>query len=373
MAYKEFTAHDTLVAALQSQRDIKVMPHAYGIETSFEAEFGSGGRVVTYNAEYDALPGLGHACGHNLIATSSLGAFLAVVDALKESDRPGRVRLLGTPAEEDIGGKIRLIEEGAYKDVNACLIMHPTSSSVYPEGVLGDAYDRTLAITAFKVTFRGKPAHAALAPWEGVNALDAAVAGYTSIGVLRQQIRPDERIHGIIKEGGAAANIIPDKAVLEFGVRAPTLVRAKALEARAWSCFKGAAEATGCEINILPLGAYADLRPNFPICQAFQDAMVGSGYQVQNNTTRATTPASTDQGNVSYECPSWQGIFGIPSNGAFPHTTGFAGGAGSEASFERCLLNIEGMAAVGYRVLSDDQFAEEVKKNFETQKWDQER
>ncbi|KAL5316894.1 hypothetical protein ACEPPN_015946 [Leptodophora sp. 'Broadleaf-Isolate-01'] len=228
--YKEFTAHNTLVAALQSQRDIKVAPYAYGIETSFETEYGASGRVVTYNAEYDALPRLGHACGHNLIARSSQGAFLAVVDALKESGKLGRVRLLGTSAKEDIGGKIK---KGAYKDVNAYLMIHPTSSSVYPEGVLGDAYDKTLAITAFKVTFRSKPAHAALAPWDGVNALDAAVAGYTSFGILIQQIRLDESIHGSIKEGGAAANIIPDKAVLEFGVRAPTLARAKALEERA--------------------------------------------------------------------------------------------------------------------------------------------
>ncbi|KAH9221411.1 hypothetical protein DL95DRAFT_403237 [Leptodontidium sp. 2 PMI_412] len=297
-------------------------PHAYGIETSFETEYGASGRVVTYKAEYDALPRLGHACGHNLIAPSSVGAFLAVVDALKESGNPGRVRLLGTPAKEDIREKIKLVEKGAYKDVNAYLMIHPTSSSVYPEGVLGDAYDRTLAITAFRVTFRGKPAHAALAPWDGVNTLDAAIAGYTSFGILIQQIRPDERIHGSVKK-------VEQQQIL-FQTRL------------CWSS-EGAAVATGCEVDFLPLGAYADLRPHFPICQAFQDAMVRFGYQVQNNTTRVTTPASTDQGNVSYECPSWQGIFGIPSNGAFPHTVGFPGGARPEASFEGCLLNIEGM------------------------------
>lgn len=349
-------------------KGITVTPHAYGIQTAFEAEFGLGGRVLTFNAEYDALPDLGHACGHNLIATSSLGAFLAVVDALKRSSKPGRVRILGTPAEESIGGKIKLIEAGAYKDVEACMMMHPTSQSVYPKGVLGDAYDRTLAISGFKVTFRGKAAHAAVVPWEGVNALDGAVAGYISVAALRQQIRPDERVHVIITEGGLATNIIPEKAVLEFGVRAPTLAKATALEERVLRCFKGAAEASGCGIEIELLGAYADLRTNIPICRAFQDAMRGLDHEVQCNIGREITPASTDQGNVSYECPSWQGIFGIPSeNGVFPHTEGFAKSAGTVASFDRCLLSCEGMATVGYRFLTDDNFADEVKRDFQNQ------
>lgn len=354
------------MVALQGE-GIKVSPHAYNIETSFEAEFGSGGRVLTFNAEYDALPEIGHGCGHNLIATSSLGAFLAVVDALKQSGKPGRVRLLGTPAEEDIGGKIKLIEKGAYKDVDACMMMHPTSQSVWPENVLGDAFDKTLAISGFSVTFRGRPAHAAIAPWEGVNALDAAVTGYTGVAALRQQIRPGERIHVIITEGGTATNIIPDKAVLKFDVRAPTLARAQALEERVRRCFKGAAEASGCGIEIEALGTYADLRTNLPICQAFQDAMSGLGLEVQNNISRDTTPASTDQGNVSYECPSWHGVFGIPSEGSFPHTEGFAKGAGTATSFDRCLLSCEGMAIAGYRFLTDDDLAKEVKKYFQDQ------
>lgn len=354
---------------MQSLQDkgVRIVPHAYGIETSFEAEYGAGGRVLTINAEYDALPGLGHACGHNLIATTSLGAFLAIVDALKSSGKPGRVRLLGTPAEEAIGGKIKLIENGAYKDVDACLMMHPTAQNHYPENVLGDAYDRTLAISGFKVTFRGKAAHAALAPWEGINALDAAVAGYSSISALRQQIRPDERIHGIIQEGGLRANVIPDKTVLEYGVRAGTMERALELQKKCFGCFKGAAEATGCEVEIEVLGAYADLRPSLPICAAFQKAMADIGHTVQNNTTRTTSPASTDQGNVSYECPSWQGIFGIPSeNGAYPHTEGFAKGAGKLASFDRSLLSCEGMAVTGYRFLIDDDLAKDVKDFFDS-------
>ncbi|KAJ9150388.1 Peptidase M20 domain-containing protein 2 [Pleurostoma richardsiae] len=366
-AFQEFVAHDAIVEALQSE-GIKVTPHAYDVQTAFEAEYGSGGRVLTFNAEYDALPEIGHGCGHNLIATTSLGAFLSVMDALKDSGNPGRVRLLGTPAEEAHGGKITLIEKGAYKDVDACMMMHPTAQSVFREDVLGDAYDRTLAISGFKVTFHGKAAHAALAPWEGINALDAAVAGYNNISVLRQQVRPDERIHGIIVEGGSRPNVIPDKAVLEYNVRAPTLARAQALQERAVRCFRGAAEATGCELETKVLGAYADLRASVPICRAFQKAIGDLGYKVLCDTNREITPASTDQGNVSYECPSWQGLFGILSDdGAWPHTEGFARAAGKAASFERSLISCEGMAITGYRFLTDDDLALEVKEYFQKQ------
>ncbi|EPE05644.1 metal-dependent amidase aminoacylase carboxypeptidase [Ophiostoma piceae UAMH 11346] len=369
IAYEEFAAHDNLVAVLSTIEGVRVTPHAYGLETAFEAEFGSGGRVLTFNAEYDALPGMGHACGHNLIATVGLSSFMAVVDTLKQTGAPGRVRLLGTPAEETTGGKIKLIAAGAYKDVDACLMMHPTTQAVYgPESVYGDAFDRTLAITGFAVRFKGKSAHAAIAPWDGINALDAAVAGYTAVSVLRQQIRPDERIHGIITDGGSRPNVIPETSRLEYGVRAPSLVRAQELQKRAIKCFEGAAESTGCSIEIEELGYYADLRASIPICNAFVKAMGDLGREVQCNVDR-TTPASTDQGNVSYECPSWHGIFGIPSEeGAYPHTASFATGAGLRRSFDRALENSEGMAQVGYRFLVEDKLAADVKACFEAQK-----
>ena len=141
--------------------------HAYGFETSFKAEFGCGGRVLTFHAEYDAPPGMGHTCSHNLIATVSLSSFLVVVDTLNQTSALGRVQLLGTPAEETTGGKIKLVAAGAYKDVDVCLMMHPTAQATYgPESVYGDAFDRILAITGFAVRFKGKLAHAANAPWE---------------------------------------------------------------------------------------------------------------------------------------------------------------------------------------------------------------
>lgn len=157
------------------------------------AEYGSGGHVVAFNAEYDALPDIGHACGHNLIAMMSIGAFLGLAEAIKTYGIEGRVRLIGTPAEEGGGGKLKLIEAGAFRDVDACLMTHPGPEET-SAGFTGDAYMPTLANCKFSIHYTGKAAHAAMNPWQGVNALDAVVLAYNGISALRQQIRPDERI-----------------------------------------------------------------------------------------------------------------------------------------------------------------------------------
>ena len=191
-------------------------PHAYGLETAFSAEFGSGGRLVIFNSEYDALPGIGHACGHNLIASGGLTGFLGVVAALRESGLPGRVRLIGTPAEEGGGGKLRLIENGAYKGASACLMLHPGPQYLLPEGITGVADVKMLANVKWRITFNGKTAHAAMEPWNGLNALDAVCLSYNGVSMLRQQIRPHERIHGIISQGGDRPNVIPGKTSVDY-------------------------------------------------------------------------------------------------------------------------------------------------------------
>ena len=166
--------------------------------------------MVTFNVEYDALPDIGHACGHNLICTGSLAAFLGVVAAMKAhtGDFKGRVRALGTPAEEGGGGKIKLIDAGAYKDVDACLMTHPFASALIPPIYKGVAYGTSVASAKFEVTFTGRPAHAAAAPHEGVNALDAAVLAYNGLSMLRQQIKPDERIQVVILKGGVSLKFL---------------------------------------------------------------------------------------------------------------------------------------------------------------------
>lgn len=204
---------------------------------------------MTFNVEYDALPGIGHACGHNLIATGSVAAFLGVVAAMKEHRIAGRVRALGTPAEEGGGGKIKLIDAGAYKDVDACLMTHPFAAALIPPVYKGVAYTTCVASAKFGATFTGKPAHAAAAPHEGINALDAAVLSYNGLSMLRQQIKDDERIQLIILKGGDAPNIIPSKSVLDMNVRSSSLEGTRALQQRVRKCFEGAAVATGCTVE----------------------------------------------------------------------------------------------------------------------------
>jgi amidohydrolase len=226
-----------------------VTKHAYGVPTSFSTEYGTSGPVVAFNAEYDALPGIGHACGHNLIATTSIASFLGLASYLKESKSRGRVRLIGTPAEEGGGGKLKLIDAGAYDDVDACLMIHPLPGDPKNSGAGGQAYWMSLANHKFSVIYSGKSAHAAMAPWEGVNALDAVVLAYNGISVLRQQIKPYERIHSVISQGGERPNVVPDKGRLEYYIRSRTLKEADELKERAMGCFEGAAFATGCKVE----------------------------------------------------------------------------------------------------------------------------
>jgi amidohydrolase len=243
-------AHDNIVTLLKSQ-GIEVSPQTYGLATSFQAEYGTGGRVVVFNVEYDALPGIGHACGHNLIATGSLAAFFGVVGAMKKHKISGRVRALGTPAEEGGGGKIKLIEAGAYKDVDACLMTHPMAGTMFPtkKDVKGIAFGTCVASAKFRAAFSGRTAHAAAAPQDGINALDAAILAYNGISMLRQQILPTQRIHGIIIEGGEKANIIPSHSKMDYNVRGSTLRETKILQGRVEKCFEGAAVATGCGLE----------------------------------------------------------------------------------------------------------------------------
>lgn len=247
----------------------KVTRHAFGIETSFQVEYGGGGRVVVFNAEYDALPGIGHACGHNLIATSSIAAFIATCQALKDAgNMSARVRLLGTPAEESGGGKIRLLEAGAYSDVNACLMSHPTTISQemddVVDGFASSSPGAMLANDKVEVTFKGRPAHASVSAWEGLNALDAAVAAYVNISMLRQQIRPGERIHGVITNGGARPGVIPEIAAMEYYTRAENTKVLKELTAKVVLCFEAAAQSTGCSVEYKWLVRIVLCRQNKP-------------------------------------------------------------------------------------------------------------
>ena len=233
-------AHDNIPAMLQ-KIGFTVKKHAYGLQTSLVAEYGSEGRVVAFNAEYDALPQIGHACGHNLIATSSIGAFIGVAAILKESKLPGRFRIIGTPAEEGGGGKLHIVD--------TCLMVHPAAHKRFPDGATGVAYCSSSACVKFRAHFIGESAHAATAPWQGINALDAVCLAYNGVSMLRQRMQPYERVHGVITEGGLKPNVIPASASVDYYCRSTTLNKAEALKDRVVKCLDGSATATGCSVE----------------------------------------------------------------------------------------------------------------------------
>lgn len=253
LAYQEVFAHDKLTDFLE-HNGFQVKRHAWGLDTAFEATFGSGGRQVVFCAEYDALPGIGHGCGHNLIATSSLAAFVSAARALQVTKLPGRLHILGTPAEEGGGGKIKLLEAGAFdppQDIAAALMSHPTTSGPSSDGLVYDGIAGTRSIAAYKtkVIFKGRASHAGAEPWNGINALDAAVAAYVNVSMLRQQIRPDERVHGVFEDGGTVPNIIPQYTRMNWCIRSPTLARCRDLVKRVHACFEAGAAAANCQVE----------------------------------------------------------------------------------------------------------------------------
>ncbi|KAI2464651.1 hypothetical protein F4781DRAFT_436186 [Annulohypoxylon bovei var. microspora] len=371
-AYEEEFAHTTITKFLED-RGFNVKRSTYGLATSFEVEIetGSSGRLVVICAEYDALPQIGHACGHNLIATSSIAAFLGAAAALKQSGVPGRLRLLGTPAEEGGGGKAKLIDAGAFNDVSAAIMAHPIPENQISNGSgiwAGLAAMKMIASHKFRTEFRGKTAHAAGEPWNGVNALDAAVAAYSNIGLLRQQIKPDERIHSVIEVGGTVPNVIPDYTRMNWNVRSPTIAGANKLLSRVKANIEAAASATGCELNYIVAPTYSNMIANKSLCSTYVSEMSIVGEKVLLWRDKPIT-ASTDMGNVSQIVPSFHGAFGIP---AAPdtslHNPQFAAAAGTDEAHEICLKCAKGLAMLAIQVLLDDELASNAKGDFENNK-----
>jgi amidohydrolase len=279
-----------------SARGFAVEYPAYGLETAFAARVGSRGPEVIICAELDALPGLGHACGHNLIATAAIGAGLALAPLVEELGC--RVTILGTPAEEKIGGKVDLIDAGAFTGAAAAMMVHPAD-----EDTLDPPH---LAVDHLVVEFHGKTAHAAASPWEGRNALDAFVLAYTNISALRQHIYPTDKTHCIITHGGEAPNIVPDYTRSEWYVRAATKARLEVFTGRVMDCFRAAAAATGCTVEVSHVGhLYEDLVSNPLLTRLFDaNARALGRILVPGSQRDPATAGSTDMGNVSQVVPS---------------------------------------------------------------------
>ncbi|KAJ5667710.1 uncharacterized protein N7477_006280 [Penicillium maclennaniae] len=362
LAFEEQSAHDNICELFESlaANGYRVKRQAYGIETALEVSYrqGKGGRVVAFNAEYDALPGMGHACGHNLIATSSIAAFMATCEAMSA---------LYT---DDIGFTARLL--GAYKDVDACFMVHPFPILSGAPDLLSSSSctGQYLANDKVSVTFTGKPAHASAAPWEGINALDAVVAAYINISMLRQQILPTQKIHGVVLRGGERPNVIPASTTVEYYIRSETVSTLKPLTQRVLKCFEAAATATGCTVEYEWEPSYKDMKDNRPICNSYAAAMNAMGYSTILDAAGqlgGLSGGSTDMGNVSYEVPGFHGGFYIQTDGV-NHTPQFTTGAGSEESFKRSLWCAAGMAVAACQVLTDAAFAAAIKSDFQKDK-----
>ncbi|RSM20342.1 hypothetical protein CDV31_000837 [Fusarium ambrosium] len=281
-AYEEFFAHDTITKYLQDL-GFQVTKHAYGLKTSFEASLGSGGRQVVFCAEYDALPGIGHGCGHNLIATASIGAFLGAAHALATLKIPG-------------------------------------------------------------------------------------LAAYSNVSLLRQQIHPDERIHGVIEDGGTIPGVIPDYTRMHWNVRSPTMERGEKLLERVKACLEAGAAATGCQINYIFSPTYMDLRVNETLCKTYVQDMARLGQTVALNMAEPAT-ASTDMGNVSYLVPSFHGAFTITSDpNVAIHSPKFAEAASADEAHATAMKTAKGMAMLAIRVLIEENIAHGARRDFETDK-----
>jgi amidohydrolase len=315
LAYEERESSARLVAFLGDLGYAVEYP-AFGLDTAFAARAGQGDRHVAICAEYDALPGVGHACGHNIIATAAVGAAAALAPIV--DDLGITLSILGTPAEEKYGGKIDLIDAGAFESIDAAMMVHPSTVDVVDP--------RVIAVAHIDVHYRGKAAHASAYPQLGINALDAAVQAYVNVSTLRQHIYPTDKLHGIIAEGGEAPNVIPDYTRSSWYVRAENRVRLDELMPRVLACFEAAATATGCELEVEHVGhTYDELLSNPLMTDLYARNSVALGRtMLRGADLPPSQTGSTDMGNVSRLVPSIHPMLSINCLPAVNHQKEFA-------------------------------------------------
>ncbi|MBV8785700.1 MAG: M20 family metallopeptidase [Mycobacterium sp.] len=305
--------------ALVAERGFEITAAAGGLDTAFRADFGSGPLTVGVCAEYDALPEIGHACGHNIIAASAVGTALALAEVADELGL--RVALLGTPAEEAGGGKQLLLDAGVFDDLAVAVMLHPGPTDI--------AAARSLALSEAIVHYRGKESHAAVAPHLGINAADAVTVAQVAIGVLRQQLAPGQLVHGLVTNGGQAVNVIPGHATLQYAMRAVEADSLTELEGRMYACFAAGALATGCEYEIdSPAPPYAELKPDVWLADICREEMRRLGRDpVAPEFEKVLPMGSTDMGNVTHVLPGIHPVIGVDAGGATVHQREFAAAA----------------------------------------------
>ena len=334
LCFEEHAAHDLLCSVLEGA-GLDVERSAYGVDTAFVARAGSAGPQVAVICEYDALPEIGHACGHNVIAAAGLGAGLAAASLADELG--GRVSIIGTPAEEGGGGKCYLLERGAFENISAAMMVHPANHEL--TGM------NAIAVEQIEATYIGQSAHAAASPHKGRNALDGAVLGYMNVAALRQHIRPDERIHGIFTRAGDKPNIVPRDAAAEWYVRSPKLDSLAKLRARVVACLEAGAAAAGVDVECrCKAPIYADMIDNRVVLDFYTRNAAAAGRVSGEPQSASAVVGSTDMGNVSYAVPSIHPMIKVAPDHVPIHTPEFAEYARSESGDQAVLDGAKVMA-----------------------------
>ncbi|RDD44133.1 Peptidase M20 domain-containing protein 2 [Trichoplax sp. H2] len=365
LKYEEFKAHQLLTDFFEKAGFH--VDRSYTLPTAFRAVYSPNdqGPKACVICEYDALPGIGHACGHNLIAEAGVAAALGIKAAMEASDiNLGQLIVYGTPAEEGGGGKIKMIHSGCFKDIDFAMMVHP-----FP---FDATYGNLICLQRVTATYHGKSSHAAAFPWEGVNALDAAVHAYTALSLMRQQMKSGWKIHGIIAEGGTMPNIIPATSKLDYFIRAPLMRDMQELQDKCEACFRGAAEATGCTVDIaferIEGDYFQDVITNPIMADLYEKNVATLGLVMPSRAEQLTFPSgSTDMGNVSHILPTIHPFYAIDTEAA-NHTPEFTKASSTMQAHQQTIIAAKTMAMTTIDILTDYNLLESIKLQFNAQK-----
>ncbi|KAF9924831.1 hypothetical protein FBU30_005263 [Linnemannia zychae] len=376
LGLKEFKAHAWLTEYLAS-KGFRISKSADPeLETAFIAQTGdpTSKLVIGLCSEYDALPlskpgtteqTTSHGCAHNLIAISGVAAALGLKSVIEKYKLPAQIKLFGTPSEEYDYGKVRMLDAGDFKDVDVCMMLHGANADVI--------YTPFLALEMATVEFFGKASHASTTPWEGINALDAAMQVYTGIALMRQQMKPDQRVHGIIEVGGQAANIIPQYTKSLYRVRAPKDAQVQELKKRVNAIILAAAKSTGCEVKFDWSGHLQDILTNEHLVGKFERWMNSQGLHYASKAQQQSKlSGSTDMGNITHAIPGIHPMFNIinldgvdATSGGGLHTIEFAAAAATPIAHTATLRASKALAMTGVECILDPEFLKRVKQEFE--------
>jgi amidohydrolase len=350
---EEYNSIELLISFLE-QHDFVIEKGVANLPTAFRAVYDTGkpGPVIAYLCEYDSLPEIGHGCGHNMIGTMSAGAGAALSKIIHNFG--GKIIILGTPAEETDGGKVYMVDDGIFNDIDIAMMLHPSEKS-YDSGI-------SLALDALEFEFTGKSSHAASEPEKGINALDAVIMTFNGINALRQHVKSDVRIHGIITEGGVAANIVPEKAVCQFYVRSQERGYLNEVVKKVKDIAYGAAKMVGAELSINNYEiSYDNMVTNQTLANSFRNNMEYLG--VDDLEANRSGFGSIDMGNVSHVVPAIHPYIGL-EEGLISHSKGFADFTITEKAHNRLSIGACALALTGYDILNNPSLFEAIKAEY---------